>query len=106
MKEEEPTGFRVAVHQSLLRPRLALGAEPSLVYLSALVCSLAFATGDVRAYLLGGLSWVVILFILRWIAKHVDPMASEIYVRSTNYKRYTSAQPSIIAYPPVSHEMQ
>ncbi len=102
----EPDGFRLPIHPSLVRPKLTLGAESPLVYMSAAVCSLSFATGDPRGYLLGGLAWTGILFVLRWIAKNVDPIASQTYARYVNYPNFISAQPSIIALTPPSHEMQ
>jgi len=102
----EPQGFRLPIHQSLVRPKLTLGAESTLVYLAAAVCSLSFATGDPRGYLLGGTAWICTLFVLRWIAKNVDPIASQTYARFCNYANFTSAQPSIIALTAPSHEMQ
>jgi len=101
----EPPGFRLPIHQSLVRPKLTLGAESTLVYLAAAVCSLSFATGDPRGYLLGGTAWICTLFVLRRLAK-VDPIASQTYARFCNYPNIISAQPSIIALTAPSHEMQ
>jgi type IV secretion system protein VirB3 len=103
--DAEPVGFRIPIHQNLVRHRLPLGGEPTLVYLSGGVCSLAFATADVRGYALGLGAWLGIMFILRKLAK-MDPIASEVYGRFYNYPSYMSAQPSIVALPPPSHEMQ
>ena len=96
---EEPQGFRLPIHQSLVRPRLLMGGERTLVVLSAAIAVLPLASGDVRLIAVGALFWLGCIPLLRLAAK-LDPQLSDVLPRHFNHKAYTAAQPSIIAGPP------
>lgn len=101
----EPEGYRIPIHQSLVRPALLAGAERPLVLLMAGICAMPAATGDFRTIAFGIIAWIGSLFLLRRLAKR-DPILSETIARLLNYPLHISAQPSIVAVKPPSPEHQ
>lgn len=101
---DEPKGYRLPIHQSLVRPRLLMGGERTLVILSAAVAVLPLASGDVRMIAGGVVFWLACVPLLRWGAK-IDPQLSEVLPRHFNHRPLTSAQPSIVAAAP-PHRVQ
>jgi len=105
--EVEPDGFRIPINQSLVRDKLFLGGERTLVLGCVAPCALVFATSDVRAYILAGIFWGMCLAACVAIAKYVDPIASKTIERFWMHpKQYAPAQPSIVAVSPAAHEYQ
>ncbi len=101
----EPEGWKIPIHQSLVRPKLVLGAERMPAVMCAALCALPAATGQFRYVALGIAVWVGLLFVLRRAAKF-DPILSDVFSRYVNYRPFHSAQPSIIAPAPPSHVNQ
>ena len=100
MELSEPEGYRLPIHQALVRPRLLLGAERMLVIYAAAIAACTLASGDFRIVLGLGLPlWLLALVGLRYAAK-IDPQLSDILPRSFDHRRVTSAQPTLRAIPP------
>jgi type IV secretory pathway TrbD component len=100
MEIDEPEGYRIPIHQALVRPRLLLGAERMLVIYAAAIPACTFASGDFRIVLGVGLPmWLLALIGLRYAAK-IDTQLSDTLPRSFDHRHITSAQPTLRAIAP------
>jgi type IV secretory pathway TrbD component len=93
---EEPR--RIAIHRSLNRPHLLLGAERSLVLLAGLVTALLLFSGNISAasIVLAISFWSCSFWALVRMAK-ADPQMSQVYQRHIRYRPYYSAHGCIEA---------
>lgn len=74
------------IHRALSRPNLLMGADRELVLLTGLVCViLVFVVITITAAILGALAWVIVLSVLRLMARK-DPMMRRIYLRHIRYR--------------------
>ena len=89
---------RIAIHRSLNRPHLLLGAERSLVLLSGVVTALMIFSGSIRptSIGLGIVFWSVSFWALVRMAK-ADPQMSRVYQRHIRLQPYYSAHSCIDA---------
>jgi type IV secretion system protein VirB3 len=87
---EEPR--RIAIHRSLNRPHLLLGAERSLVLMVGLVSALLIFSGNIRptSIVLAVTFWAVSFWGLVRMAK-ADPQMSQVYQRHISYHAYYGA---------------
>ena len=84
---------RIPVRRSLNRETLLLGAERELVLVTGLLAfTLIFVSMAIPIVILGLITWVMIIGILRTMAK-ADPILSKLYIRHLKYEAY---------YPPFS----
>jgi type IV secretory pathway TrbD component len=93
---EEPR--RIAIHRSLNRPHLLLGAERSLVLLAGVVTSLLLFSGNLSAVsvVLAIVFWSGSFWALIRMAK-ADSQMSKIYQRHIRYRSYYNAHSCIEA---------
>ena len=74
------------IHRALSRPNLLMGGDRELVLLTGLVCViLVFVVITVAAALLGALVWIIIVSILRLMARK-DPLMRRVYLRHIRYR--------------------
>ncbi|NQY73830.1 MAG: VirB3 family type IV secretion system protein, partial [Candidatus Margulisbacteria bacterium] len=72
---------RIPVRRSLNRETLLLGAERELVLVTGLLAfTLIFVSMAIPIVILGLITWVMIIGILRTMAK-ADPILSKLYIR-------------------------
>ena len=82
----------VAIHLSLIRPILLLGAERELVLLSGVVAAiLVMSLQRVVFTVIGVVVWITSVALLQRAAK-ADPQLSRVYLRQTRYRGYYPAQ--------------
>jgi type IV secretion system protein VirB3 len=93
---EEPR--RIAIHRSLNRPHLLLGAERSLVLLTGVVTSLLLFSGSISlvSVTLAVVFWSSSFWVLVRMAK-ADPQMSRVYQRHIRYRSYYNAHACIAA---------
>jgi type IV secretory pathway TrbD component len=93
---EEPR--RIAIHRSLNRPHLLLGAERSLVLTVGLVSALLIFSGNISpaSIVLAVLFWSLSFWALVRMAK-ADPQMSQVYQRHIRYRAYYNAHSCIQA---------
>jgi type IV secretion system protein TrbD len=86
MAEPRVNLHRNRVHRALSRPNLLMGADRELVLLTGLAAViLIFVVLTVYSALFGILIWIVIVGVLRMMAK-ADPMMRQVYVRHMRYR--------------------
>ena len=79
-----------SMHMSLGKPDLLMGCERKPLILSAMI-PVSFVMGfDLFAAIAGGVLWVVLVAILRQIAK-ADPVMSKVYPRHIKYNVFYPA---------------
>lgn len=77
---------RNRIHRALSRPNLLMGADRELVLIAGLAAViLIFVVLTVYSALFGMAVWIVIVGILRMMAK-ADPMMRKVYIRHVSYK--------------------
>lgn len=83
----DPLGLRRnRIHRALSRPNLLMGADRELVLITGLAAViLIFVVLTVYSALFGVAAWVVIVGLLRIMAKS-DPLMRQVYVRHISYK--------------------
>ena len=83
---------RIAIHRSLNRPHLLLGAERSLVLLAGLVTALLLFSGNISivSITLAVTFWTGSFWALVRMAK-ADPQMSRVYLRHIHYRSYYNA---------------
>lgn len=93
---EEPR--RIAIHRSLNRPHLLLGAERSLVLLAGLVTALLLFSGSISvvSIALAIAFWSCSFWALVRMAK-ADPQMSKVYQRHIRYRSHYGARACIAA---------
>jgi type IV secretion system protein TrbD len=89
---------RVAIHRSLNRPHLLMGAERGLVLLSGVVTALLLFSGSisVTSLLMALLFWSGSFWGLVRMGK-TDPQMSQVYQRHVRYRSYYTARSCIEA---------
>jgi len=92
---------RIAIHRSLNRPHLLLGAERSLVLLTGMVTALLVFSGNISvvSITLAVVFWTSSFWALVRMAK-ADPQMSRIYQRHIGYRAYYGAHSCIDAVLP------
>lgn len=79
---------RVRIHRALSRPALIFGADRELVLFTGLMAViLVFVVLTPLSAVLGAVIWIVIVGILRMMAK-ADPLMRHIYVRHIKYRPF------------------
>ncbi|MDF1631142.1 conjugal transfer protein TrbD [Mycoplana sp. MJR14] len=85
---------RNRIHRALSRPNLLVGADRELVLLTGLAAViLIFVVLTIYSALFGAAVWVVIVGLLRTMAKS-DPLMRQVYMRHISYKHYYKATTS------------
>jgi type IV secretion system protein TrbD len=89
---------RIAIHRSLNRPHLLLGAERSLVLLTGVVTALLLFSGNISviSVVLAIVFWTCSFWALVRMGK-ADPQMSGVYQRHIGYRPYYSAHSDIDA---------
>ncbi len=89
---------RLAIHRSLNRPHLLLGAERSLVLVAGLVTALLLFSGNISvgSVTLAVLFWSGSFWALVRMAK-ADPQMSRVYQRHIRYRSHYNAHSCIDA---------
>jgi len=91
MHSDENRLKAIKVHAALNRPNLLLGAERELTLMLGLICTImVFLALTWQTALLGIVLWVVLISLLRMMAK-ADPMMSKVYRRHLRYKPFYPA---------------
>ena len=92
---ESPSGLRSnRIHRALSRPNLLMGADRELVLITGLAAViLIFVVLTIYSALFGVAVWIVIVGLLRMMAK-ADPLMRQVYVRHVSYKHYYKATSS------------
>lgn len=91
MHSDENTLKSIKVHSALNRPNLLLGAERELTLMLGLICTImVFLALTWQTALLGIFLWIVLISLLRMMAK-ADPMMSKVYLRHLRYKPFYPA---------------
>jgi type IV secretion system protein VirB3 len=93
---EEPR--RIAIHRSLNRAHLLLGAERSLVLMVGLITALLVFSGNISVWSisLAVVFWSCSFWALVRMAK-ADPQMSQVYQRHIRYRSYYNAHSCIEA---------
>lgn len=93
---EEPR--RIAIHRSLNRPHLLMGAERSLVLCVGLVTALLLFSGNISvvSIALAVTFWSATFWALVRMAK-ADPQMSNVYQRHIRYRSYYGAHGGVDA---------
>ncbi len=77
---------RNRIHRALSRPNLLMGADRELVLITGLAAIiLIFVVLTVYSALFGIAVWIVVVAVLRMMAK-ADPMMRRVYIRHIAYK--------------------
>ncbi len=85
---------RNRIHRALSRPNLLMGADRELVLLTGLAAViLIFVVLTIYSAIFGAAVWVVIVGLLRMMAKS-DPLMRQVYMRHISYKHYYKATTS------------
>lgn len=85
---------RNRIHRALSRPNLLMGADRELVLLTGLAAvTLIFVVLTIYSALFGVAVWIVIVGLLRMMAKS-DPLMRKVYVRHISHKPYYKATTS------------
>jgi len=89
---------RIAIHRSLNRPHLLLGAERNLVLLVGVVTAIVVFSGNISVVtiVLGVAFWSVSFWALVRMAK-ADSQMSQVYQRHIRYRAYYAARSCIYA---------
>ncbi|ELT46632.1 conjugal transfer protein TrbD [Brucella intermedia] len=79
---------RARIHRALSRPTLLFGADRELVLVTGLLAViLVFVVLTIVSALLGAAIWIVVVGLLRMMAK-ADPFLRHVYVRHIKYRTY------------------
>ncbi|WP_425624844.1 conjugal transfer protein TrbD [Agrobacterium radiobacter] len=79
---------RNRIHRALSRPNLLMGADRELVLITGLAATiLIFVVLTVYSALFGAAIWIVVIGVLRMMAK-ADPLMRQVYVRHLSYRPY------------------
>lgn len=79
---------RARIHRALSRPTLLFGADRELVLFTGLLAViLVFVVLTLVSAVLGSILWIVIVGILRMMAK-ADPLLRHIYMRHIKYRSF------------------
>ncbi|MGY5810136.1 conjugal transfer protein TrbD [Rhizobium sp. LEGMi198b] len=85
---------RNRIHRALSRPNLLMGADRELVLITGLAAViLIFVVLTIYSALFGAAVWIVVLGLLRMMAK-ADPLMRRVYVRHISYKHSYKATSS------------
>ena len=85
---------RNRIHRALSRPNLLMGADRELVLITGLAAViLIFVVLTIYSALFGIAVWIVIVGILRMMAK-ADPMMRKVYIRHVSYRHTYKATTS------------
>ena len=88
MAEIGDTLDRARIHRALSRPTLLFGADRELVLVTGLLAViLVFVVLTMVSAILGSVIWIVIVGILRMMAR-ADPLLRHVYVRHIKYRSY------------------
>jgi len=84
---EHPSALRCSpIHRALSRPNLLMGADRELVLITGLAAAiLIFVVLTIYSALLGVAVWIVIVGVLRMLAK-ADPLMRQVYIRHISYR--------------------
>ena len=86
MAEVEDRLDRARIHRALSRPTLLFGADRELVLFTGLLAViLVFVVLTLVSAVLGAVIWIVVVGVLRMMAKS-DPLMRHIYVRHIKYR--------------------
>ena len=76
------------IHRALSRPNLLMGADRELVLVTGLAAViLVFVILTTVSALLGTVIWIVVVGLLRMMAK-ADPLMRRVYLRHIKYRSY------------------
>lgn len=76
------------IHRALSRPNLLMGADRELVLITGLASViLIFVVLTIYSALLGVAAWMVIVGLLRTMAKS-DPLMRQVYIRHISYTHH------------------
>ncbi|MCZ4432014.1 conjugal transfer protein TrbD [Agrobacterium sp. SOY23] len=79
---------RNRIHRAISRPNLLMGADRELVLITGLAATiLIFVVLTVYSALVGAAIWIVVIGVLRMMAK-ADPLMRQVYVRHVSYRPY------------------
>jgi type IV secretion system protein TrbD len=79
---------RNPIHRALSRPNLLMGADRELLLLTGIAAViLIFVVLTIYSAILGVIVWIVIVGLLRMMAKS-DPLMRQVYARHISYKPY------------------
>ncbi|CAM3782043.1 conjugal transfer protein TrbD (plasmid) [Agrobacterium radiobacter] len=79
---------RNRIHRALSRPNLLMGADRELVLITGLAATiLIFVVLTIYSALFGAAIWIVVIGVLRMMAK-ADPLMRQVYVRHLSYRPY------------------
>lgn len=79
---------RNRIHRALSRPNLLMGADRELVLTTGLAATiLIFVVLTIYSALFGAAIWIVVIGVLRMMAK-ADPLMRQVYVRHLSYRPY------------------
>ncbi|WFU12987.1 conjugal transfer protein TrbD (plasmid) [Rhizobium sp. CB3090] len=85
---------RNRIHRALSRSNLLMGADRELVLITGLAAViLIFVVLTIYSALFGAAVWIVVLGLLRMMAK-ADPLMRRVYVRHISYKHSYKATSS------------
>ncbi|MBP2236355.1 type IV secretion system protein VirB3 [Sinorhizobium kostiense] len=85
---------RNRIHRALSRPNLLMGADRELVLLTGIAAViLIFVVLTLYSALFGAAVWIVIVGLLRMMAKS-DPLMRNVYIRHISYRSYYRATTS------------
>jgi type IV secretion system protein TrbD len=89
---------RIAIHRSLNRPHLLLGAERGLVLMAGVITALLLFSGEisVTSITLAVVFWSGSFWALVRMAK-ADPQMSQVYQRHVRYRSYYNAHSCVDA---------
>lgn len=76
------------IHRALSRPNLLVGADRELVLITGLAAAiLIFVVLTVYSVLFGATVWIVIVGLLRMMARS-DPLMRRVYIRHISYRSH------------------
>lgn len=88
MAEQESRLDRVRIHRALSRPTLLFGADRELVLMTGLTAViLIFVVLTVISTVIGFIIWIVVVGLLRMMAK-ADPLMRQVYLRHMKYRTH------------------
>ncbi|WP_404406909.1 conjugal transfer protein TrbD [Pelagibacterium halotolerans] len=88
MAEQQDNLDRARIHRALSRPALLFGADRELVLIAGLASViLVFVVLTVISALLGVAIWIVVVGLLRMMAK-ADPLMRRVYLKHIKYRPY------------------
>ncbi|MBD9444917.1 MULTISPECIES: conjugal transfer protein TrbD [unclassified Rhizobium] len=79
---------RNRIHRALSRPNFLMGADRELVLITGLAAAiLIFVVLTVYSVVFGVAVWIVVIGLLRMLAKS-DPLMRQVYIRHISYKPF------------------